>query len=216
MSLKTSIRRTLRPIAEPLASAWFKRNLSFSAAGEDRVILAWLEVVFQKDIRDIRYCDIGANHPNILSNTFLFYKNGASGVLVEPDRDLCAALSARRPRDTVLNVGVAFDERRSAKLRRMTSRVFNTFSPEAADRVASSSEGWRSDQRQRIVDEIDVALVPANEILAEHFADGIDFLSIDAEGVDLQILQSIDLNCFRPKMRAGRGNLDRAISGISA
>jgi FkbM family methyltransferase len=200
MDLKAQIRRVLHPIAEPLARKWYRRSLSFSASGEDRIVLAWLEMTYGLDVRKMRYCEIGANHPTILSNTFLFYGLGAKGVLIEPDPDLCAGLASERPRDTVLNVGIAFDEKRSAKLHRMTSRVFNTFSADQADRVIEASKDWVPDNKQEIIDEIEVPLVPANEILSTHFTDGIDFISIDTEGVDFQILNSIDLARFRPKM----------------
>ena len=164
------------------------------------MILSWLQVVHKTDIRNMRYCDVGANHATELSNTFLFYSMGATGVLIEPDAELCKGLRSARPRDIVLNVGVAFDERRSAKLQRMTARVFNTFSPDQANLVIDSSKDWHPDQRQELLDEVDVPLIPANEILEKYFSNGIDFLSIDAEGVDLPIIRSIDLQRFRPKI----------------
>jgi FkbM family methyltransferase len=200
LNLKAQIRSTLRPLADPLATAWFRRSLSYSASGEDRFVLSWLEVRYGIDVRKVRYCDIGANHPTDLSNTFLFYHFGARGVLVEPDPNLCTSLRSKRSRDTVLNVGVAFDERRSANLHRLTSSVFNTFLPHQAQNAVDHSKEWKPYQRQAIVDQIKIPLVPANDILSEHFPDGLDFLSIDAEGVDLPILQSINFDRFRPKM----------------
>jgi FkbM family methyltransferase len=200
MTIKSTIRRALQPIMDPLAGKWFRHRLSYSAAGEDRIVLAWLEVVYRLDLSKVRYLDIGANHPTELSNTFLLYRLCASGVLVEPDPDLCAALKNKRRRDTVLNVGAAFDVRRSARLKRLTARAFNTFSAEKAHDVTEASKNWKPDQRQAIVDEIDVKLVPINDILAEHFSTGVDFISIDTEGVDMQILQSIDFNRYKPKM----------------
>lgn len=180
----------------------FDVNSSYSAAGEDRLVIAWLQVVFQfYDGAKIRYCDIGAAHPTRINNTYALYQIGASGVLVEPDPEQAKLLQETRPRDKVLNVGVAFDERRSAKLKRFTARVFNTFSADQADHVLQSSRNWRPDQLQKIVDEVEVPLVPINEILQEHFPGGeIHFISIDAEGVDFPILKSIDFNRFRPKM----------------
>ena len=176
-------------------------DLSYSAAGEDRLVLGWLQVNYQlNDVASIRYCDIGASHPERLNNTYVMYLRGASGVLIEPDPSLIDNLRKTRPRDTVLNVGVAFDDRRTAKLKRFTSSVFNTFSPQQADVVVSSSKNWGAAQLQEIVDEVEISLVPINDILAEHFADGIHFISIDAEGVDFSILQSINFNRFRPKM----------------
>jgi hypothetical protein len=177
-------------------------NLSYSAAGEDRLVLSWLQVVYQlHDGTKIRYCDIGAAHPMRLNNTYALYRIGASGVLVEPDPEQAKVLQVERPRDIVLNVGAAFDERRSAKLKRFTARVFNTFSTEQADLVLESSKNWKPDQLQEVVDEVEVQLVPINEILEKHFRDGeLHFISIDAEGVDFFILKSIDLERFRPKM----------------
>jgi FkbM family methyltransferase len=174
---------------------------SYSAAGEDRCVLAWLQVVYGlHDASKIRYCDIGAAHPRTLNNTFALYSRGASGVLVEPDPDQAAVLRQVRPRDTVLNVGASFDDRRSAKLQRFNARVFNTFSPAQARFVTESSKNWQTTQRQRVVDEVEVQLVPVNDILTKHFPEGPHFISIDAEGVDLPILQSIDFVQFRPKV----------------
>jgi len=200
MTLNSTIRRALQPVMDPLAGRWFRHRMSYSAAGEDRIVLAWLEVVYRLNMRNLRYLDIGANHPADLSNTFLLYKLGGSGVLVEPDPDLCAALRHKRRRDTVVNVGAAFDARRSARLTRFTARAFNTFSAVKADDVVEASKNWKPDQRQAIVDEIEVKLVPINDILAEHFSCGVDFISIDTEGVDMQILQSIDFDRYKPKM----------------
>jgi FkbM family methyltransferase len=173
---------------------------SFSAAGEDRLVMAWLRVMAGMKMSDVRYCDIGANLPKYLSNTFALYRSGASGVLVEPDPFLCRKLRSARPRDTVLNVGAAFDDRGYAKLQRLSQRAFNTFLPAQADFVVKSSENWGRSQRQTVVDEIEVPLTPANEILAANFPTGLDFLSIDTEGCNLQILRSIDLSRFRPKI----------------
>jgi FkbM family methyltransferase len=194
--------RSVRSIAWQLVSRFASpAKQSYSGAGEDRFVLAWLQVVYGlSDASKIRYCDIGANHPRTLNNTFALYSRGASGVLIEPDPDQCVLLRKDRPRDTILNVGVAFDDRRSAKLKRLSSNVFNTFLQSQADFVAESSKNWQPHQLQAIVGEIEIELLPANEILAKYFSDGLDFVSIDAEGVDFPILQSIDFKRFHPKM----------------
>jgi FkbM family methyltransferase len=213
MGWKNLVLQAARPFAlavlakEPLPRAPYER-VSYSASGEDRIVLAWLERVFKIDISKARYCDMGANHPIDLNNTFLLYSVGARGVLVEPNPDLRGILCDKRPNDVVLSVGVAFDERRLAKLKRMTSHVFNTFSSDSAEFIAKDSNSWHPDQKQDLIDEIEVPLVPANEILAEHFSEGIDFLSIDAEGVDGKILHSIDFKAFRPKIICIEGTAD--------
>jgi FkbM family methyltransferase len=191
----------LRRLAALQAQPVLVSEQSHSGAGEDRFVLAWLQVVYGlQDASKIRYCDIGAAHPKNLNNTFALYCRGASGVLVEPDPDQAAVLRQERPRDTVLNVGAAFDDRRSAKLKRFTARVFNTFSAAQANVVLESSKTWKPEQLQHVVDEVEIPLVPMNEILAKHFSEGPHFISIDTEGVDFSVLQSIDFTRFRPKM----------------
>ena len=90
---------------------------------------------------------------------------------------------------------MAFDERKLAKLVRLTSRVFNTFSEEQAEFVVRSSKNWHSSQRQEIIDRVDVPLIPINEIIDEHMPGHAkpDFVSIDIEGVELPVLRSLDV-----------------------
>src|ERR1700757_1387281 len=79
---------------------------SFAGNGEDLLIAGWFRH-YGCDLSRIRYVDIGANHPISLSNTFLLYEAGACGVLIEPDPKNAALLRAKRPRDIVINAGVA-------------------------------------------------------------------------------------------------------------
>ena len=171
---------------------------TYSAHAEDLVVLLWLKRAGVNPL-NIRYLDIGASSPCALNNTYLFYKLGASGVLVEPDPDQAKALMNERPRDVVLNVGAAFDERRVAALTRFNSRMFNTFSSKFVHTVLEQSTKWDPVHRQSIVDRIEVQLMPINEII-EHFLGGSapHFLSIDAESLDFEILGSLDFLRYKP------------------
>jgi len=170
---------------------------SFSAWGEDRIIKSWLDLK-GIDPKAVRYLDIGAAYPVFLSNTYLLYKNGAQGVLVEPDPQQVARLRANRARDTVLDVGVAAASGRG-KLLQLTAPVFNTFSVEAAEKAVTQSRGWKEDQRQDIVGEVDVRLVTINEILEEQFVScAPHVLSIDVEGLDFSVLRGMDFERFAP------------------
>lgn len=181
--------------------AWRNRSLtSYSAYAEDALTLAWLEALGH-GVSTVTYLDVGAAHPSRLSNTFLLYRRGAKGVLVEPDPEQAAELRKRRPRDTVLNVGVAFDERRQADLIRMSARVFNTFDACQADKVVDASKNWRPDQAQAVKDRVSIDLVPINEIIEKHLhGKAPDFLSIDVESKDIDVLRSLDLARFGPRV----------------
>ena len=170
--------------------------MSCSGCGEDCVALGWL-VDAGVEPNDIRYLDVGASDPVVLSNTMTMYQRGAKGVLVEPDSLMAKKLRSRRPRDIVINTAVAFDERRAATLIRLHPSAFNTFSEAQAERVVAASAGWPA--KLSIVARTEVKLVPINEIIERHL-DGVapHFLSIDAESVDFEILQSLDFSRFRP------------------
>lgn len=170
---------------------------SFSAWGEDRIIKSWLDI---KGIapQEVRYLDIGAAYPVFLSNTYLHYKNGGSGVLVEPDPKQVNYLREVRPRDIVMDVGVAA-ERGRGKLLQLTSPVFNTFSSVAAEKAVEQSKGWKPYQRQDVIGEVEVELLTLNQILTEHFSvSPLHVLSIDVEGMDFSVLQSLDFDRFQP------------------
>jgi FkbM family methyltransferase len=163
---------------------------SYSGNGEDLLIAGWFRH-YGCDLSQVRYVDVGANDPTFLSNTFLFYEAGASGLLIEPDPELAALLRSKRPRDIVINAGVAFDDRRTATLFRMTSRGFNTFSRAQADKVVAASRSWAPEARQDIIGEASIPLLPLNDVISAHVKEPA-FVSIDTEGFDLAILRTLD------------------------
>jgi FkbM family methyltransferase len=60
------------------------------------------ELLSDSDLSDGIYVDVGANQPTHISNTYLFYRRGLSGILIEPERENCWLLSHFRPRDQVI------------------------------------------------------------------------------------------------------------------
>lgn len=140
----------------------------------------------------ITYLDLGANHPTHFSNTYLFYRNGGSGVCVEPDPTLQPVFRRWRSRDVLLTCGVGAVER-EANFYIMTANTLNTFSFEEAERI----QGYG---RQRIEKVIRLPLKPVNVILKQHFKECPNLVSLDIEGMDFQILKSLDLDKWRPKV----------------
>ena len=112
------------------------------------------------------------------------YRWGARGVLAEPDSDQVGKLRAKRPNDLVIHAGIAFDECRAAMLCRYQNRLFNSFDP-YRDGTWSGT--------------IEVPLVLIKEVFAANFSGAAPhFISIDTEGVDYEILASLDFARFRP------------------
>lgn len=163
---------------------------SFSQCGEDMIVRFIFDAL---RLPAPSYLDIGAHHPTYLNNTFNFYQSGARGVNVEPDPNLMQAFTNKRQRDINLNVGIAESDG-ELEFYVMSVRTLNTFS--AADAHAAVKEG-----KTKIDRVIRVPVTPINNILARHFSCAkLDFVSLDVEGLDLQILQSFDFNQWRPKV----------------
>lgn len=186
-------------------------RLSFAQSGEDMIVdflFMWL------GIGDITYLDIGANHPTSLSNTYHFYCKGSRGVLIEPDEDLCRGLRVARPADRVLNLAVGTIGDDFMTMYVMTSRTLNTLDREQAEAL---EEGGR----ERIEAIRQVRRMGINEILVAHFSDGKpNFVSLDIEGLDYDILAAWDFSRFRPEvfcvetLTYSQSNTERKLSEI--
>ena len=160
---------------------------SFAQCGEDLIIAYVFNALGRKTIT---YLDIGAHHPSYLSNTYYFYLRGHRGVCVEPDATLLAAFGRERGGDTLLNVGIAPQEG-EADLYVLSTPTLNTFSRAEAERFAAYGV-------QRIERVEKVAIRNVNAVMREHFSGPPDLLSLDVEGLDLPILQSLDFETRAP------------------
>ncbi|MBA4186501.1 MAG: hypothetical protein C0467_00640 [Planctomycetaceae bacterium] len=165
---------------------------SYAQAGEDLIVGMMFDYL-KLPLRT--YIDIGAADPVHINNTYLFYTTGARGVLVEPNPEMTPRLRAKRPRDTVLGVGIGVTNQKEADFYRTNEPSWNTFDKETADAYPQSTGG-----RIKVQEVIKIPLVNVNDVFTEHFG-GVapDFVSLDVEGFELPILQSLNFEKYRPK-----------------
>jgi FkbM family methyltransferase len=162
-------------------------RISYAQCGEDLII----QYVFDALGRHkIRYLDIGAHHPSYLSNTYYFYLRGHRGVCVEPDVSLLQAFHNVRPDDVLLNAGIA-PQNGEADFFVMTTPTLNTFSRPEAARFASYGN-------QKIERVERIAIRNINDVIAENFDAPPDLMSLDVEGLDIDILRSLDFSRYAP------------------
>jgi FkbM family methyltransferase len=162
---------------------------SYAAMGEDLIVGALLRDVLK--IEKPTYLDIGAADPVAVNNTYLLYTQGSRGVLVEPNPTYVERLRAVRPGDVVVGAGIGGGEAREADYYVIKDKpMLNTFSFETAELRRRNG-----DQVERVMK---MPLVPVMAVIAEHLTAAPDLLSIDAEGMDLEITQSLDLTKYRP------------------
>ena len=167
-----------------------KVNLSFSLCGEDLILLKYF---FRQKVRNSEqgfYVDIGCNHPIFVSNTYLYYCYGWSGVCIDANSDIAPLFSTERPRDHFVSsaVGEQADTIYFAvhKKNSLMSRI-----------QASPNEfgdGYQTPTK--------VPMRPLKVILEDKVPDGvpIDFFSIDVEDSELGVVRSNDWSRFRPRL----------------
>lgn len=155
---------------------------SYSQAGED-AILRFLFNDF--GLTKINYLDLGTNSPIFNNNTYWFYLNNSQGVCVEADLDLVKVIKKFRSRDIVIHAGVSISNESEALFYIFDQPALNTFDKnEAESRLKSGVNS--------LIKTINVPLLNVNNILKNYFTQTPDFLSIDIEGLDLDVLKSID------------------------
>ncbi len=183
---------TLTKIVDQLRSfRRFNGNVSYSQCGEDLLVSRAFRSL---GIPKPTYLDVGAYHPILLSNTYLFYRRGCCGTCVEPDPLLFAKIQRLRRRDTCLNVGVGTGNETHADLYIMSARILNTFSKEEAERCQSYGN-------HKIEQVIKIPLLNINNMIRKCFPLSCpNYVSLDVEGWDFAILQSLDFSLFRPQV----------------
>ena len=131
------------------------------------------------------YLDVGANDPIRFSNTNLLYKKGWKGVNVEPNLTLFHKLERFRPRDINLNVAVGIGDKKTMFF--FSENALSTADDQVAKELVNSGRQLQS--------KVEVECVSLRYLLDQYFQERrCDLLNIDAEGLDLEIIESMELD----------------------
>lgn len=177
------------------------RRESFSQYGEDAVLFAYFcekewtpQTVGRARVRRKGfYVDIGAYAPTQLSNTHLFYRSGWRGINVDPTPGVMDGFEKVRSRDINLQLAIGGEVGELEFFSWGSPCVFNTLSADvAAERTPELGPPTK----------ILVPCLTLSQLLSTYLpaGQGIDFLSVDVEGMDLSVLQSNDWDMFRPEI----------------
>ena len=163
-------------------------TVSYSQVAED-LIAAYL----LGNPRDITYVDIGCLWPVKLSNTYFFYERGGKGLCIDPNPTVADEYRKARPRDIFANCGVGISG--SLDYYMFANPALNTFSKTRADRVATNPARPLQEVRS-------IPVKPLAQIFAENGFAGIaiDFMSIDIEGYEMEVLPSVDWQAIAPRV----------------
>jgi FkbM family methyltransferase len=172
-----------------LSERWFPANYakeSYSQEGEDMLLDRFLE-----QRHNGFYVDIGAHHPIRFSNTFHFYRKGWGGLNVDANPGSMEMFKRIRSRD--INIEAAI----SSSRQELTYYIFNdpalnTFRKDLALLHAGGPYS--------IVKEVSIETMPLSELFDKYLPvhTKIDFLTVDVEGLDYEVLKSNDWSRYSP------------------
>lgn len=195
--LKTAVRKVLPAWARSFARRckfffeWDEwQQQSWGQEGEDLI----LRRLFSNRLSGF-YVDVGAHHPKRFSNTYYFYKLGWRGINIDAMPGSMSEFHRHRPNDINLEIGIALDEL-DLDYYRFNEPALNGFSKDV------SESRHNAENRYEILDIIKVKAQPLSKILDKHLPVGqrIDFISIDVEGYDHEVILSNDWKRYRPKV----------------
>jgi FkbM family methyltransferase len=164
-------------------------TLSFSQEGEDLI----LKRIFERQEQGF-YVDVGAHHPQRFSNTYLFYLKGWRGINIDAMPGSMEPFDDLRPED--INIEFAISD----VSEELTYYIFNEPALNGfSEKLSAERDGL---QDFRIVDKKRIKTKRLSDIFDEYLSEGqaIDFLTIDVEGLDHQVLVSNNWSKYKPKV----------------
>lgn len=166
-----------------VTDSWLPSMVTYSQNRED-VLLR--RALFEK--KNGFYIDVGASYPSLCSVTRHFYDHGWRGINIEPDVQH-EELQRERPRDINLQVGVA-DKPGALKFYAYGNGL-STFKAPDADAPVDPDDNITSRE---------IPVRTLADICEEHVRGEIDFMSIDVEGLERQVILGGDWKTFRPRI----------------
>ena len=135
------------------------------------------------------FIEVGANDPEAGSQTYLLEKLGWNGILVEPQSELCKRLREHRPKSRVVQAACSAPGKEGeADLHIGSLDGFSTLDQNPEVR------GVTFERKEK------VKITTLDEIVKHAGNPKIDFLSIDVEGMELDVLRGFSFPKFRPAL----------------
>ena len=169
-----------------IKNKFFLKRKSYSMEKEDLEIVK----IFHK-IKKGFYVDVGCYHPIHLNNTFLLYKKNWRGINIDINSFSIELFNFVRPEDINLNFAVSNrDDVISYYSQKKISQLTTIYQDIAKKRMQG-----RIKEEKKLSKRLTTIL---NE--TKYKNEKIDFLNIDAEGADFDILKSLNFDVYRPKL----------------
>ena len=171
------------------------RRTSFSQFGEDKFLSDYF-----RDWQGV-YIDVGGNHPINLSNTYLLYRRGWKGLVVEPIRRLYEKHRRIRPRDVQVNAAAGSADGQLTFYEVIPS-VLSTCETAVFEELLSSGKAI-------LLNKYTVPVVTVAELHRERLQScPVSLLSVDTEGHGMDVLCGVDWEAMHPEVVICEANTD--------
>ncbi len=139
------------------------------------------------------YVDIGAYHPKRFSNTHFFYRKGWRGINVDARPESMRLFNKIRTRDINLELAVS-----NAK----EELVYYAFDEPALNGFNKELSEARTEKEHKLLFTKKIKTITLKEILDNFLPVNIqiNFLSVDVEGNDLNVLKSNNWDKYQPDL----------------
>jgi len=157
---------------------------SYAQWGEDHFVWDY----FHRKPRGF-FIEVGANDAVNLSQTYLLEQNGWEGILVEPQESCCEKLRRVRQRSKVFQVACGAPEQKGKTMFRV-----------AAHNDRSMLASQEPDEDVEFTHSVEVDVTTLDDILLQSGNPKPDFLSIDVEGAELDVLRGFTFSKHQPAL----------------
>lgn len=161
------------------------KKISYSLSSVDLIV----DYIF-KYKNDGFYIDVGCQHPISNNNTYILYKKGWNGINIDLDKKNIDLFNISRPDDTNINIAV------SDKSGNVNLFYYHDGSP--INTINSQNADYQKNKFKKI------KLIKSetlNKILANiNFNKKVDYLNIDVEGHELNVLKGFNILKYRPSI----------------
>jgi FkbM family methyltransferase len=184
----------MRNFLHMLRKLFFTKQFRFSYGqfGEDIPVF----MLFRKRKNDRNhgfFVDVGAYHPTKWSNTFYLYKRGWRGINIDMEPLKIQAFNIRRPGDINICQAISDDPQPVKIYSHGPYTVGATIDKETGKQRHGEKTAATIVHPKTLTEVIDETRFKDQEI---------DFLNVDAEGHDLNVLKALDFDRYHPKVIA--------------
>ena len=169
-----------------LKNKYFIKKKSYSMDNEDLEIIKHF-----KNLNNDFYVDVGCYHPIEMNNTYLLYKKNWTGINIDVSKFSIDLFNFLRPDDLNYNLAISNEDGEHEYYYQKKLSKLSTLKKVIAKGIFQGNFKIKKIATNKLTTLINKTKFKNKKI---------DFLNVDAEGSDLDVLKSLNFDIYRPKL----------------